>query len=528
MIKLFHITYLIFSISIAVNSQILTSSDLPLVFINTNGQEIVDEPRIRADMGIVYNGEGERNSVTDPFNNYSGKINIEIRGTTSQSFPKKQYGFETQTEDGENRNVSLLGMPEENDWILHAPFSDKTLIRNALAYHLYGLTGHYSVRTQFCELVLNGNYQGVYLIMEKIKRDKNRVNISSLSENDISGDDLTGGYIFKADRVDTTCDLWGSTYDPFYFVHSYPDCEEIAPEQEHYIRHFLNDYETALRQYSFDDPVNGYRKYIDVPSFIDFLIINELGKNIDAYVLSTFYYKDKDSENDKLHAGPVWDFNLAFGNASYRGGYKTDSLMVPELTSWSILLSDTIFRTELGNRWKILRENEFSDDNLIHIIDSLVLIVYEAQQRNFQCWDILGGEVWPNYFVGKTYYEEVGFLKNWTMERAYWLDGYFMDYHHEYKPREPFEDWLYPNPFYGILYYDFDLTAPGNISLKVYSMSGQLESVIIDNEFMLPGRIQSSWNGISDAGEKTQNGIYYLILSIDNKIVTRRKMIKAQ
>ena len=150
---------------------IFTTSNLPIVVINTNGQTIVDDPRIVCDMGIIDNGFGFINSINDPFNDYNGKISIEYRGSSSQSFPKKPYALETQDLLGNNNNVSLLGMPVENDWILYAPYSDKSLMRNFLTFDLGRKMGNYSPRTVYCELVVNGSYEGIYILMEKIKRD---------------------------------------------------------------------------------------------------------------------------------------------------------------------------------------------------------------------------------------------------------------------------------------------------------------------------------------------------------------------
>ncbi len=195
------IIFLIMGFPVLVLAQAdITSSNLPIIVIKTDSQEIVDESRIKANMGIINNGEGMINHITDPYNDYSGKISIEIRGSTSQSFLKKSYGFETQYESGENRNVSLINLPEENDWILYAPYSDKTLIRNILAYRLARELGHYAPRTKLCELIVNGEYRGVYVLIEKIKRDKNRVDISELNPDEISGDDVSGGYILKIDK----------------------------------------------------------------------------------------------------------------------------------------------------------------------------------------------------------------------------------------------------------------------------------------------------------------------------------------
>lgn len=138
-----------------------TSSNLPIIIINTNSLSIpYDNPRIVADMGVIYNEQGERNNISDPFNNYSGKISIEIRGSSSSRWSKKSYGIETQNEDGSNNSVSLLGLPEENDWILYASYYDRSFLRNVLTCKLANEMGWYASRTKYCELVLNGEYQG--------------------------------------------------------------------------------------------------------------------------------------------------------------------------------------------------------------------------------------------------------------------------------------------------------------------------------------------------------------------------------
>ena len=153
------------------------SSNLPIIAINTFGTPIPDEPKIKAEMGVVDNGPGQINHISDSFNGYHGWINIEIRGESAQMFPKKSYGFETQDSLGENNNVALLGLPEENDWILYGPYSDKTLIKNVLSLKLSRDMGRYASRTQYCEVFINESYQGLYVLMEKIKQDSNRVDI---------------------------------------------------------------------------------------------------------------------------------------------------------------------------------------------------------------------------------------------------------------------------------------------------------------------------------------------------------------
>ena len=152
---------------------VFESSNLPIIKIKTNGLDIPYDPRIIAEMGVINNGPDMRNNVDNPATDFAGRISIEIRGAISRKFPKKSYALETQDADGDNANVSLLGMPAENDWILHAPYSDKTLMRNVLAYHLAWQTGHYASRTRYCELLVNDEYMGIYVLMEKIKIDDN-------------------------------------------------------------------------------------------------------------------------------------------------------------------------------------------------------------------------------------------------------------------------------------------------------------------------------------------------------------------
>ena len=232
----------------------LSVSKLPIIFINTNGQEIPDEDRIVVDMGIIYNGEGNLNYVDDPFNNYNGKVSIEIRGSTSQCYPKKSYSFETQDEDGNNSNVSLIDLPTENDWVLYAPYSDKSLMRNVITYDLSNEFGHYAPRTKFCELVLNNEYVGIYVLIEKIKRDENRVNISKLKENDTIGDDLTGGYIIKIDAFTGGGRGWGSEYsNSLNYQYHYPKYDKILPVQKEYIQDFIYQFETVMFGDNYND-----------------------------------------------------------------------------------------------------------------------------------------------------------------------------------------------------------------------------------------------------------------------------------
>ena len=321
------IIVLLFSllITINLNSQIEVPSNLPLIVIETGGQSINADSKITARMKVIDNGPGTLNSRFQNGTDYDGNTGIKIRGQSSQMFPKKSYSVELRSRSGADTTASLLGMPGEEDWVLYAPYSDKTMLRNALTFHLGSKLGGWQPRNRWCEVYLNGNYIGIYQLMESIKRDSNRVDISKLKPDELSGDDLTGGYIIKADKIDygssdffqISPSVHYQNSDNYRFTYVYPEYEEIAEAQKSYIKKFVTDAESSLNGSSFSDPANGFRKYLDVNSFVDFQIIQEFVNNVDGYRFSTFFYKDKDSDGGKLHAGPLWDFDLCYGNEDY-------------------------------------------------------------------------------------------------------------------------------------------------------------------------------------------------------------------
>jgi len=438
------------------NTQVVfSSSNLPIIIIDTHGQVIPNEPKIEADMGIIYNGPGIRNYITDPYNHYNGKIGIELRGSSAQTFPKKQYAIETRDSTGNNLNVSLLGLPEENDWVLYAPFSDKSLIRNVLAYKMSNDIGRYASRTHFCEMVLNGDYIGLYVLMEKIKRDQNRVNIKKMLPTYTSGDLLTGGYIIKIDKMEgSNIQGWYSSFPPYpgawqqiYYQYHYPDPDEIVPEQETYIQNYIYQFEYIMDQSNYTDPFSGYYDYININSFADHFILNEIAKNVDAYRLSAFMYKDRDSEDERLTMGPIWDFNLAFGNADYYNGWlfigwqlntpiTQDYWQVPFW--WSKFLDDPVFMNRISRRWFENRQNSLSQDTLSQYIDRITTEIDEASERNFIRWPILGIYIWPNAFIGNSYEEEIEYLRTWLNNRIYWIDNTL-------NPQYSVIDWVTPD-----------------------------------------------------------------------------------
>jgi hypothetical protein len=421
--------------------QTLTSSNLPIIIINTSGQNIQDDPKITADMGIIYNGSSVRNNITDPFNHYNGKIGIEVRGQSSQMFPMKSYSIELRDNSGNSLDKSLFGLPKESDWVLYAPYTDKTLMRNFIAYTMSLEMGRWAAHCRFVEMVINGDYKGIYIFMEKIKRGSGRVNISKIATTDISGDAVTGGYIFSLDKQATG---WFSSYSAPnatnpnkkpQFDYVYPKLENLVQEQKNYIKSYVDSFENSLAGSDFQDKIKGVRKFADIASFIDFFIVNEVSRNIDAYRLSSFFYKDRNSKNSKIFAGPVWDYDLAFRNANYCNGsdisgwaYEFNSVCPSDGAGlvpfwWNKLKTDTLFKSDLRCRWKQLRQTNLSIFHLNYLIDSIVNLTAEARVRHFQRWPVLGQYIWPNpQPIPATYDGEVSSLKSWIDARLQWID----------------------------------------------------------------------------------------------------------
>ena len=400
--------------------------------------EIVDEPKVPAALTVR-----KKDSI-----HFSGIIGIEIRGETSQYFDKKSYGLETWDREYNDIDVSIIGFPDEEDWILYGPFSDKSLIRNKLIYDLSNKMGRYASRTEFVELYINYDYKGLYIFMEKLKRDKNRINIQKLDQGDIDENLISGGYIIKIDKSDmddgsyTDYNSFQSNFDingnldgekKIYFNYEYPKPGIIHANQKNYIKNYFHEFESALASDKFEDPENGFRKYIDEDSFIDFFILNELSNNVDGFRLSTYLHKDRD---EKLMIGPIWDFNLSFGNADYCGGERYDVWLhkfnercpgdfwnIPFW--WDRLLEDQKFVDKLKLRWNDLRSNTLSNINIIQMINNYYNFLNnetDIVEKNFDKWRILGIYIWPNSFIGNNYDQEINFLKIWIENRLNWLD----------------------------------------------------------------------------------------------------------
>ncbi len=534
---------LVFLIFIKINfatAQVnFTSSNLPIFVLNTNGA-IVDDPKVEGTLGII-NNVGQRNYLTDAFNDYNGAIGIELRGQTSQLlFDKKSYSFETKDANGEGLSVSLLGLPEEEDWILYGPFSDKTMIRNVLVYELSNQIGRYASRTKYCELVLNGSYQGVYVLMEKIKRDKNRVDISKLTADELTEPNVSGGYILKLDKYNEYdqnlfYSEFSSDKEILLYQVIYPKDDDLQPAQFDYIQNFMRDFETALKGNRYQDPDVGFRNYIDVNSFVDFLLLNELSRNPDAYRISTYFHKESSNDGGKLKMGPVWDFNIAMGNASFCLGGDYSGWVLNYNQScpddywligywWDRLLTDAEFSRQVAARWQTLRATTFSLQHIHQLIDAKAAEVDEAQVRNYERWDILNTWIWPNNFVGGSYGAEVQYLKDWFGNRVTWIDENIEKISEQVRGQHSqtsFE--VYPNPFHETLKVEFQREYNGLATLTFVNFAGQkMASMNIEitngtkQTLEIPSAILESWS----------SGVYFYTFEMNGQIINSGKLMK--
>lgn len=375
------------------------------------------------------------------------------RGQSSQGFPKKSLALELRDpyKPLNSRSAALAGLPAENDFVLHSLYSDKSMMRNLLAFRLGAAIQDWAPRTKFVEVWgsqpdgdLGTSYQGIYLLMEKIKIDRHRVNLARMSAQDNAGEAVTGGYLLRIDWYSASDWYPGTRTRNLAVVE--PDALSITPAQQAWITGYLTELEDCLRS----TPVGNWRAYLDEASFIDFFLLNELMENVDGYRLSTFMSKDR---NGKIKAGPLWDFDLSAGNDWRAVAYDywvLTSQLDPDFNDmypafwWCELLHDAAFRTALRSRWQALRQTTFSDQNLESMIDTAVAEVSPAVERNYARWPALTIND-PNWWTpmplpvldyadsanepaysnpeAYTYQDHVTYFEYWLSKRTAWMDS---------------------------------------------------------------------------------------------------------
>jgi hypothetical protein len=471
-------------------------SNLPILVFDTFGSVAMsDRDLTYTGASIIEVGADGIARITDAAQ-YAGRGGIRLRGQTSQGFPKPPYAYETWNEDacvsrygvakGCNLNVSLLGMAEESDWVLNNPYSEKPLMQNQLAYHWSNEAGLWASKTRFVEVFANFNgdpkirysltaanagnvtlndYLGVYLFMEKIKIDENRVAVDELETTDNAAPNITGGYIYKRDKVGYGDVPWASSRGIDYRLHD-PDDGSVTAAQKSWLINYVNEMESVIYGANFTDPVNGYAKYLDVDSWVNHWIMVEMTKNIDGFRLSTYYTKERDTVDPdtgevlavgKVTMGPPWDYNLSLGNADYllgnqpTGWYHSQSttlnattgLTEAEYIYFRRLFQDPNFKQKVVDRWQELREGVFSNANILADVNANIALLTngnanpvatdnpalwtDAITRNFSRWRTIGTYLWPNGFVGTSWNQDVTWMRDtFLMPRLAWMDSQFL------------------------------------------------------------------------------------------------------
>jgi len=405
------------------------STRLPVIVLHTQGQDVSRDYLTRVGIDIFPAGQSDLSTSSKA--EHSSLATIRYRGSSSGRLPKLSYTLHLVDAETNQVKVALLGMPKEEDWVLYAPFEDKTLMRDVLAYEMARNSGHYAPRTRFVELFVHSSsgpvsasdYEGVYVLIEKIKRGKDRVNISKLEREDRAEPEITGGYIVKRDHPDREGRrFFTESGGPYFYV--YPNDRSITAEQRSWLTAHFNAFERVLYGPRFADPQSGYASYLDVMSFIDAHWLIEVSKNVDGFRYSAFLTKDR---NGKIRTEPPWDWNRAFGNANYYGGGQPEGWywkrLRPTEISWHLRLrEDPAYLSMSRDRWKELRRTAFDPQALHRRIDEIATELEGAHQRNFARWRILGRHVTCNHFVGSSYEEEVRWMKDWIQRRIAWID----------------------------------------------------------------------------------------------------------
>jgi hypothetical protein len=442
------------------------SSHLPIIVLDSFGVPVdsYTDPGQARPFRYTYSVVFDRDPATGRASlsgtpNYIGRGATHVRGESSSGFPQKQYSWELWNDENRDKEASLLGMPAESDWVLHAPYTDKTLMRNFLVYtRMFQWRGEGAgMRTKFCEVFFNqengqavstADYRGIYVLVEKIKRARDRVEVQKLNSLTTDPAKITGGYIFKKDKPSVGNTSWTTTGG---IPLETQDPEVLNSPQLNYLRGYLNGFESALNGANFADPTNGYQAFIDRDSFIDNQWWVEVAKQIDGYRISTYYYKDRGGKIVNL---PLWDYNLSLFNADYSAGDTPTGWYYTTVSGsnypwYPRLHQDVNYRVRHWDRYWELRRTIFANtgagpENFLNLIDSTAAELLNggsgnvgnntpampaeqenAVMRHFRRWRILGTYVWPNpagFAQRTTYQSEITAMKNFINARLAWID----------------------------------------------------------------------------------------------------------
>lgn len=472
------------------NAQFITN--LPIVKLSITNP-IVDSYR-QTNMEVIDNTSG-MNSFSDPAT-FTTNAGVKLRGNAaSKAYPKKSYSVESWLGFNVSNEVSILGLPTENDWVLLAAYPDRSLLRSKLALELHDEMDRYAPRMVYCELFIDTNYQGIYLFGEKIKRDTSRLDLANLRTIDNFGVELTGGYILNVD--DESGAGFTSSIPPpnatasqqVEFLYEHPDNGDITPAQKAYIQSYIDSFETGLNGVNFQDPLLGWRPYGANNAFIDYIIVNEVAKNFDAYRIDMYLYKDK---SKKMRPGPMWGFDASFANTAncntntatgYAFDIGTSCSASPNLPAfwWSKLLTDAVFLQDLKCRYTDYRRsgNQLDIAHIYQLIDSFSshLNIQGAVARNFVEYPIFGtpiiNEPAP---MAVSHTDEISKIKTFISARLAWLDSQWLDNGctpdavNNIIKRNDIS--IFPNPSSGLINITSSSASPMKYELK--SMNGSL------------------------------------------------------
>ena len=408
---------------------------VPVLRLDIDGQLIEKDVEIAGQLEIFEDHDGTLADLDMVDPTLTTAVGFQGRGNYTWSLPKKGYAFELQDGLGGDVDLQILGLPPGSDFALYACWSDKTCMRNALVYALGQRLGRWSPRTRYVELIIDGEYRGLYMVWERIRRDVARCDIDKPAASAVEGD-LSGGYILRlegAGKGIKTVD--GVDYERDFvmdggriYTYHYPRPWKLTPEQAAYPPAYLQSFEDAM---ALDPAV--YPEWIDILSWVDHGIVEELTNNWDGYVHSIYMAKTSEANDGRLAMTALWDYDLAFANGDVTGyNCQTDNWAhliernvpddVPEY--WLSLFADAEFQTAFKCRWQELRADAISLTTISAQLDAWAAFTVDARVRDQARWGTLAmGEIFPNCFWAPTYDGEITLLLDWIDARISWLDA---------------------------------------------------------------------------------------------------------
>lgn len=414
--------------------------DLPLVLLDAYGSGKATREYSDVAIMVMDTNNSESSLLQTP--SVATRGGYHLRGQSSANFEKAPYRLELWNNKDNDADYSLLGMAPEADWALLGPFPDKSLIRSAFAYEIGQAIGLYAPHYSFVELYLNqdknplaaDDYQGVYLLVETIKQSSSRLDIAKLKKTDLNEPEISGGYIMQFNMM--------AAEEPLIKGTGWSDLEvsdpnDLVAEQLTWITNYIQKVQNSIHSTDPSNPTTGYPAYIDVDSFVNYIINNELARQGDSYLRSTYIYKDRDK---KLTAGPLWDYDLGYDcftgmmgfsmtEATRFEGWQYEPAMAgmggSTVCDWySTLMKDPNFQNKVKTRWKELRSSVLSDSQLTNLVTSLAKPLPNAAKRNFQKWNILKTATVGNFGTQTTdtWEQQIQILKDFLVKRTAWLD----------------------------------------------------------------------------------------------------------